>query len=232
MRKLSVISHFYNNHEAVDRQLAHWEKIDHSLVDMVEFILVDDHSDKPYKKPETHLNLRLFRVLDDIKWNQSGSRNLGAFHAVGQAGLLIDIDQLIYIDFLQSLCLSVDRLPKNTINFFKILNGIVDVQNGNVLIHHPNSYVVNMEDYRRNGFYDEDFAGYYGYEDVFMFEVWKNRGGKLNLIDQVASEQMDFGTKNLDRDVSRNKALIYEKIRAENLSKSRAILRFQWEEVL
>jgi len=236
MRKLSVISHFYNNHEAVDKQLEHWGKIDSSLIDMIEFILVDDHSEKVYKKPNTHLNVRLFRVLDNINWNQSGSRNLGAFHAIGQAALLIDIDQLVFIDFLQSLCMSVENLPRNTINFFKISSEkgeLVDVQNGNVLTHHPNSFVVNLEDYKRNGFYDEDFAGYYGYEDVHMFEVWKKRGGKLNLIDRLGTqENMAFWTKDLDRDINRNKTLIYEKLGTEIPRNPTSILRFQWEEIL
>ncbi len=103
---ISIISHFYNAHSCVNEQIAHWQQINPQLNELFEFILVDDFSDADYVLPKTDLNIRLFRVMDDIPWNQGGARNLATFHARGEVALFIDIDQHIKIDFLERLCLS------------------------------------------------------------------------------------------------------------------------------
>ncbi len=229
MPNLSVITHFYNGHSWVNKQIAHWEKIRPEIRRLVEFILVDDYSDEEYVLPETPLNVRLFRVIDDIPWNQAGARNLAAFHATGAAGLFIDIDQFIYIEFLERLILAAPNLEKDTINFFRIKE-LVNIQNNQPMAHHPNAFVVNLSDFRRIGMYDEDFVGHYGFEDVFLMKVWEAQGGKLKLFNEVVSEDLPFGTAKLDRDIQRNQAMIYQKVFQLGCKNSHSILRFRWKE--
>jgi glycosyltransferase involved in cell wall biosynthesis len=107
---LSIISHFYNAHECVDQQIAHWQQINPQLRNLFEFILVDDFSDTEYKLPPNDLNIRLFRVTDDIPWNQGGARNLATIHATGSVAMFIDIDQHIKIEFLERLCASIENI--------------------------------------------------------------------------------------------------------------------------
>jgi glycosyltransferase involved in cell wall biosynthesis len=227
---LSVISHFYNGHEWVDKQIAHWMQIKPQLKHLFEFILVDDFSDSEYILPQNDLNMRLFRVTEDIPWNQGGARNLGAFNAKGEAGLFIDIDQYLYIEFLERLCTSVGNLERNTLNFFRIKE-LTNTQNNQQLLHHPNAFVVNLMDFKVKGLYDEDFCGNYGFEDVFLVRAWQKNGGDVKLINEIVSENLPFGTKDLNRDVTRNQELINEKVFSHQCRRSKSILRFSWEEV-
>ena len=81
------------------------------------------------------------------------------------------------------------------------------------------------------GMYDEDFAGYYGYEDLYMPLVWARHGGKRVLFnDPVFFEDMGFGTTSLNRDLSRNLALAQQKM-AAGTKNSPGILRFEWEQI-
>jgi glycosyltransferase involved in cell wall biosynthesis len=229
MQNLSVISHFYNGHEWVDKQIAHWEKLKPEAKSLVEFILVDDHSDQEYTLPKTSLNIRLFRVIDDIPWNQAGARNLAVFHASGVAGLFIDIDQFIYTEFLERLIAAAPNLERDTINFFRIKE-LVNIQNNQPMAHHPNSFVVNLPDFKRIGMYDEDFVGHYGFEDVFLMKVWESQGGRMKLINEIVSENLPFGTSSLNRDIRRNQQMIHEKVFQLGCRNSHSIMRFHWVE--
>jgi hypothetical protein len=229
---LSIISHFYNEHEWVNNQIAHWQQINPQFRDFFEFILVDDFSDEKYKLPKTDLNIRLFRVTDDIPWNQGGARNLATFHATGSVALFADIDQHIKIEFLERLCASVSNIQRNTIHFFKSNPPLINIQNGETLIHHPNSFFVNLKDFKTLVHYDEDFVGHYGFEDVFLLRVWEKLGGKVTLVNEDVSSQLPFGTLSLNRDIQTNEALIQKKVFFENCKMSNSILRFSWEEVL
>jgi hypothetical protein len=229
---ISIISHFYNAHSCVNEQIAHWQQINPQLNELFEFILVDDFSDTDYVLPKTDLNIRLFRITDDIPWNQGGARNLATFHARGEVALFIDIDQHIKIDFLERICSAATNIKRNTIHFFKSNPPLVNIQNGQELNHHPNSFVVNLKDFKTHVHYDEDFAGHYGYEDIFLMRAWEKAGGKLTLINEDVSHNLSYGTSNLDRDVQRNQALIQKKVFEENCKISPAMLRFSWKEVL
>ncbi len=229
--RLTIISHFYNKHEWVDNQIKHWQQISPSFKNRFEFILVDDYSDEEYSLPENDINIRLFRVTDDIPWNQSGSRNLATFHATGTIALFIDIDQHMKIDFLERLAGASENIQRNTIHFFKIDPPILNIQNGEYLNHHPNSFFVNLQDYKTKVHYDEDFAGGYGYEDVFLFRAWEKKGGKMTFVNEEVSSDLPFGTTNLDRDIKRNEEMIKKKVFEEDCRISPSILRFNWKEV-
>jgi glycosyltransferase involved in cell wall biosynthesis len=228
MPKLSILSHFYNSHEWVDKQIKHWQAIDANLRHLFEIILVDDHSDAYYELPETDLNIRLFRVLDDIDWNQAGARNLATYHATGEVAMFIDIDQLIYVNFLERLAQVTATIERDTMHFFKIKD-LTNILNNEKLVHHPNAFFVNLQDFKTLGGYDEDFCGHYGYEDIYLQKMWENRGGRFRLIDEVVSEDLPFGTWTLDRDLQRNYQLALEKINTRQYEKPKNLLRFRWE---
>jgi hypothetical protein len=229
--RISIISHFYNEHEWVNKQIKHWQQINHNLKHMFEFVLVDDYSDNEYALPVTDLNIRLFRVTEDIPWNQAGARNLAAYHATGTVALFIDIDQHMKIDFLERLCAVSENIQRKSIHFFKIDPPIINIQNGEALNHHPNSFFVNLKDFKTHVHYDEDFVGHYGFEDIFLFRAWEKAGCKLTFVNEDVSSDLKFGTFSLDRDVKRNEALIHKKVFEENCKTSSSILRFSWKEV-
>ncbi len=65
---LSVITHVYNAQAGVDAQLDNWRLLPPSVRESIELIVIDDHSEVPLTVNAAGLNVRLFRVLDDIDW--------------------------------------------------------------------------------------------------------------------------------------------------------------------
>jgi glycosyltransferase involved in cell wall biosynthesis len=230
MPKLSIISHFYNSPEKVEQQIEHWKKIDPELLKEIEFILVDDCSEHHSTLQRGDLNLRLFRITTDIPWNQAGARNLGAYHARGEWGLFFDIDQEIILNSLPVLLINLVNFAKNTMYYLRA-DDIFDSLNNVTLAHHPNTYLVNMQQYRTHGMLDEDFAGHYGYEDLYMPRVWENNGCKRVLLDNPTFfKDLGFHTATFDRDLQRNKTLAHEKL-ISGCKNSPGILRFEWREI-
>jgi glycosyltransferase involved in cell wall biosynthesis len=228
MPKLSIISHYYNHPQMVQDQIAYWESLPDNFLSHVEFILVDDCSEETPIIPATKLNLKVFRVITDVPWNQGGARNLGAFNATGEWALYFDIDQKFYAEPMLSILATLDNLDKMTMYYFRIKE-LIDITVNKSLPNHPNTFLVNLEKFKQCGMYDEDFAGHYGYEDLYMPQVWIKHGGNRVLFnDPVFFEDMGFGTSSLNRDLSRNLALAQQKM-AAGTKNSPGILRFEWE---
>lgn len=229
--KLSIVTHFYNSPEKIERQVAAWKKIDAAVLRLIEFIVVDDGSAEVPTIDCTGLPLRMFCIKTDIPWNQGGARNLGAFHASGEWGLFFDVDQLLLVDTLPSLLFSLAGLNADVMYFLRA-NGVFDSNVSMPMVHHPNTYLVNVSRYRVYGMMDEDFSGYYGFEDLYMQRVWESSGRRRLLLDgSVFFDDVGFKTPALNRDLERNKALAHQKL-AEGCKNSPGILRFEWEEVL
>ncbi len=228
--KLSIISHYYNHPEMVQNQIAYWETLDESLLSQVEFILVDDCSEKTPTIHPTKLNLKVFRVITDLAWNQAGARNLGTFNATGEWALYFDIDQRFYADPMATVVDKLDQLEKMGMYYLKIKE-LIDITVNKPLDFHPNTFLVNLPMFKQHAMYDEDFVGHYGYEDLYMPQVWEKQGGKrLLLNDSIFFEDMGFGTSNLNRDLSRNLAMAQKKM-AEGCLPPVGILRFNWEQI-
>lgn len=230
MARLSIISHYYNHPRMVEDQLAYWTSLPDSFLSQIEFVLIDDCSEQ---MPEIHsgkLNLKVFRILTEVPWNQAGARNLGAFNATGEWVLYFDIDQRFYLDPMTLLIANLDRLDVMTMYYMKIKE-LIDITVNKPLQYHPNSFLVNLSKFKQYGMYDEDFAGYYGYEDLYMPQVWEKHGGKrVSFNEAVFFEDMGFGTTNLDRDLSRNLLLAQQKM-ASGTKNSHGILRFEWRQL-
>ena len=228
--KLSIISHYYNHPEMVQSQIAYWETLPDYFLSQVEFILVDDCSEKTPVIHPTNLRLKVYRVITDLPWNQAGARNLGAFNASGEWALYFDIDQRFYADPMAAVVANLDRLDKMGLHYLKIKE-LIDITVNKSLACHPNSFLVNLAMFKQHAMYDEDFVGHYGYEDLYMPQVWEKQGGKRIVFnDMIFFEDMNFGTTNLNRDLSRNLALARQKM-ADGCKRPVGILRFEWEQI-
>ena len=230
MPKLSIISHYYNHPQMVLDQIAYWAGMHPDFLSQVEFILIDDCSQQAVQLPATALDLKVFRIITDIPWNQSGARNLGAHVASGEWALFADIDQKFYETPLRQVLANLDRLDISTMYHLQIKE-LINILTQNRLLFAPSTFLVHLSSYKIHGMYDEDFAGHYGYEDLYAHQVWEHHGGKRVLIgDTVYFEDMDFGTTSLDRDNKRNDMLSREKMHA-GFKNAPGILRFEWEQL-
>jgi glycosyltransferase involved in cell wall biosynthesis len=230
MPSLSLVTHFYNHPERVQDQLAYWATLPAKILSRVEFVVVDDGSRQRPVVNASGLDLRLFRINSDIAWNQSGARNLGAFHANGDWAIFFDIDQKLHADPIRRILEHLYKLDDMTMYYLRSDNA-TDANIGTMLPFHLNTFLVKLRNFRTYGMFDEDFAGHYGFEDLYMSHRWERSGGKRAVLEDFNYfEDLGFGTTTLDRDLSRNKLLQEQKLR-DGCRNAPGILRFEWEQV-
>jgi hypothetical protein len=64
--RISIITHVYNAQQGIDFQTRIWRSYPARILDQLEFIVIDDHSDPPLKIDKDGLSLRHFWVDDDL----------------------------------------------------------------------------------------------------------------------------------------------------------------------
>jgi len=221
---LTVITHVYNAQAAVDHHLGLWKQLPREVSARIEFIVVDDCSDTPLDIDPGHLDVRLFRVIDDIAWNMPGCKNLAAVQARSDWLLFFDVDNVIEPDGFARLIAGLPQLDASTLYRFR------RIHDGREVDSHINTLLMSRRGFLRAGMIDEDFAGHYGYEDVHFHMVWHHRIGSSVLLTNVMFHQQSTRTSGLDRDTSRNQALGTAKIYERDYENSPGKLRFRWEE--
>lgn len=225
MSDLSIITHVYNAQAGVDHQVSRWRQLPVELLQRLEFIVIDDHSDPELTVDRGPLNLRLFRVDSDIDWNMPGCRNLAAIQASSPWLLFFDVDNVVPPDQLEHLVRGLRGLDSQRLCVFRRTHDGQEVQ------PHINSFLVSRVGFFRAGGYDEDFCGHYGFEDVLFRNQWRTHVGGETLLQDLVFEQMSWRTNDLNRDTTRNQALIQYKA-ALGLPKAQSFLRFAWHEVI
>ena len=229
-KKLSVIVPYYNNVERVTRQLELWQSLPTHITRDVEFILIDDCSERSAPVHAEALTVKHFRVKTEIDWNQPGARNLGAFVASGEWALFYDVDQLPTREGLLMIIERLNDFHAGFMYFFRI-NRLINPVNGKPLEYHPSTFLISLPLFKWHVMFDEDFSGHYGYDDLYMHSVWEKFGGQFVLLnDMVFFEDLDSGTPSLSRDLERNAALELAK-RQAGCKKPSHFLRFEWEQV-
>jgi glycosyltransferase involved in cell wall biosynthesis len=231
MKRISLISHYYNSFQRAQALIAHLESFDRAILDEIELIIVDDHSEISEKLHSDIISLKQVRVVEDIAWNQGGARNLGALLAQGTWLLYFDIDQQISEFGLKSMVDQCHRLDRETMYMFYV-DQFVDSNTNTPMNVHPNTFLVEAAMFRTTGMYDEDFSGNYGYEDLYLtYYYWDQYGGKRAMLgDRHFFQDQNFRTTNLARDLAVNKAKIQQKILI-GTPRPHSFVRFHWHTV-
>lgn len=237
--KLTYIVHFYlqdNQYDPIQELIDVYSSYDKRILDKIHFVFVDDHSEVPVRiREDVTLNYTLLRITDDITWNQSGARNLGVKYAKSKNIILTDLD----ITFPENL---LSRLlyfhpPNNSIFKFHTISGLKPTE------PHFNVFFMNKDVFNRTRGVDEEFGGYYGYEDVFFYFLNKALGTKFylfrhsNIVHREHKEKVDTQHNKLVRNMDRNEILFNKKMEIINSSKvpldarSDVYLNFDWEVV-
>ena len=150
----TLVMAYYENGTMLERHFKEW-----AAYPMLPFkiIIVDDGSQHDpaidHIKP-CQFQVELYRIKQDIPWNQNGARNLGMTHSKGWC-LLTDMDHLLTKSQFERLYrLGLDEKVHYVPGRQKI--------DGSWYKRHPNSYVIHRDLYWKVGGYDESFSGYYG----------------------------------------------------------------------
>jgi len=225
--QLTLITHYYNHTDKVKELIDHLSSFRSELRNRFELVVVDDNSEELAVFTSHHLNLRQYRIESAINWNQAGSRNLGVMMSTKEWLLLFDADQLLVEESFARIINSLDYLDASTLYYFNVEN-FIDSNLNQPLTVHPNSFLVKSQRFKEWAMYDEDFAGNYGYEDLYLPYVWERSGGTRQLVgDMVLFRDKGFKTTNLNRNLDINKALAERKI-LEGCRRPTHILRFNW----
>ena len=220
-----------NAHTLTDL-LLHYAAYAREVTEHIQFVIVDDCSPLPIEiPPAIKLNISLFRIQSDIRWNQCGARNLGVVYAKSPRILLTDSDHCFPEKLLKDILNS--RIPKKTIYKFKRIN-----QHGLAMGKNINIFYTSKAVFFQALGYDEEFSGNYGYEDVYFNELQRRLGNSVRYFTRfkkiVATEvDRESSYHSLQRDTVINEALYKKKMELLQekdpfVSHSRRFLQFDW----
>lgn len=234
--RLSYVTHFYLNQKdvsAITSLLRRYEAYSPSLLDRIQFVVVDDGSPLTYEIPDFNLNIIWLRIDRDIAWNQAGARNLGVVYAKSDKLLITDLDHEFPENTLMHM---IDRRECGK-NMYRIYRTNPKRR------PHPNTFLLSRARFLRFYGYDEEFAGHYGAEDYRFVKFQKYNGTRfLKLPGRYTCferRDIDRGSAyhSLKRDLTRNSPIDKRKhseilAYGPDAGHSRMFLNFTWRIVL
>ena len=233
---ITLVHPYYNHKETFAYQLRQWEQFSDNAKKNIEIIVVDDGSPEfPCNPPKTLVDLKVFRIKEDIIWNTAGSANLGAKEA--------KYDWIMHVDFDLGLnAKNADKLLKLDFNNPKVVYWPMtwhETSRGFQKYGQPhcNGFLMNKKTFWEAGGFDEDFSGCWGGQDIMFHLVsCPPLGLEKKILENIVLERMvrcsDAKVKNVyrDREDSVNWKKFYDK-RDGLIPQSTNILRFKWEQV-
>ena len=248
MTLFTIVLSYYENPNMLKENIRIWNTYSKKVKENIKIILVDDGS-PVYPAEEIiqqssvkDIDLELFRIIDDKKWNQDGARNLAMKHAHGFC-LLSDIDHILDNKNAENLIDSDMKWKEDTIYFInriftkkskqklgckdKIYN-----DNDHNLHFFINVFFIHTDLYWKIGGYDESYVGYYGSDRMFRKKIYnivkKYEWMPKNIMLWVytSADIHDSYTSKLDRTVPSDETFM-------ELSKKKIpLLNFEWKKIL
>ena len=159
-KHVTLVLPYYENPKFLRQQLAWWKTYPvQSLQDFFSVIVVDDGSPASPAEavlqdiPHT-LDVKLFRIEQDVRWNWLAARNIGAKHAEGWC-VFTDMDHVITQPCLESLVYGQHDA--------RMIYGFSRIEStGEAKAPHPNSWFMTRSMFWNVGGYDETLSGHYG----------------------------------------------------------------------
>lgn len=175
MNRISLVLPYYDNPGMLAAQCAALQALPIMVKQYLELVVVDDGSPRwPAHSYKIGMPMQVFRIEEDIRWNQDAARNLGALYATGDWLLLTDMDHMVAPRSWEHLIeheWEVDRV---------MTFGRVSAPNMTAYHPHPNSWLMRREMFERIGGYDERLAGYYGTDGDFKRRVLQYAGQPIS----------------------------------------------------
>lgn len=234
MKLITINLSYYNqSREMLAKHLTLWNKYPYQIMKYFTFFIIDDGSKTDIKEmlktlPNSNLDLRVFRVLEDLYCNIAGVRNLGAKLCETPYLLILDMDTLVNAKMAHELV----KIAKNNIYHSLVFKFNRMCSNPKHIKHntyHPAVCLIRKTDYWKIGGCEEDLVGHYGFTDPCFWFRAINKVRVIPLKD-VYLIYDDDGEADIDRDTNNNKKLFLE--RKEDNNWSNKYLRFKWEEII
>ncbi len=224
-KDLTFIYTYYNQQEMLRIQLDAWSAYPEELRRRIQFLLVDDCSQRPAAElvGDSSLDLAIYRVLEDLYCNIGGARNLGTHVAETDWILHSDMDHVIPPEAARGM---LELAGENARKIYKFQR--IDPESGKTKIH-PGTMLLTRRLYWEVGGCDEDFVGNYGQTDIHFF----HRADKIVETEMRQDIQLvihRIGETPIDRSPEKlepNRQLFESKKASGDWSEE--FLRFPWE---
>lgn len=189
MTQITLIVPYYRQPLMLAEHLRQWVGYSSLALHTFKFIIVDDGSPEPalgvvndfllHHRWNTQIDLRAYRVAQDIPWNRGGARNLGATEADTPWLLHLDTDHVLMpgcADQLAQDIASYDAAYWYRFRRFRVgaaddtrkKDDLADADEYGEIKPHIDSYLCTRELFWRTGGYDEDYSGCLGGGSPFL----------------------------------------------------------------
>jgi hypothetical protein len=161
-KHVTLVLPYYSNPAFLKQQMAWWGSYPAHLKQHFSVIVVDDGSPTPAAIPDPPVDLRLFRIEQDVRWNWLAARNIGGHYATGWC-VFTDMDHVIPESTLDSLVYGLHDAS--------MIYGFSRREStGEAIGPHPNSWFMTRGMFWTVGGYDERLSGCYGTDGI-----WRRR---------------------------------------------------------
>ena len=234
--KLALCTHFYNSFDAVEVQVNRWKQIEQSYLNQIEFVVVDDCSDKVCDISAGNLPIQMYRITTDINWNQAGCKNLLLNKSQADWLFFFDIDTTATASNIQKILAKLPSLDMNCYYMPKVKypwgqQPHHPLKKQLVGLPHINCFIIHINLLNSIGGFDEDFAGNYGYEDTYMHNQLNKIGARRVFMADVDVDMHHSYTSGLKRNMSPNEKLIHKKAK-ENFPNPQKPIRFEYTKII
>lgn len=171
MRDVTLIMAYYENPGMLRRHYRAIDGFSKAIRDHLRLIVVDDGSPTSPAKMKSFIPMKIYRMKQDIRWNQDACRNIGAEHCETEWMVLTDIDHLIPEKTWEALIFGKFS-DGATYTFRRVSEPHFEPYKP-----HPNSWFLTRRHFRKIGGYDERFAGWYGTD--FDFSARARKAGEV-----------------------------------------------------
>jgi hypothetical protein len=233
MKTITINLSFYNQNKILKQHVLGWKGWSQDLKDQFSFCIIDDCSwtkaiDVLSDIDLNDLDIKIYRVEEDLICNIAGVRNLAAQECQTEWMVILDMDTIVSEELAKAMLKLIETKQKGIC--FKFNRRVLDNKNHEKHNRpHPAVCLLRRTDYWDVGGCDEDLVGHYGQTDP-MF--WHRAIGKLKVHTEkkLYLDYIPDGEANINRNTSYNAKLFKHKKRINNWSTN--FIRFKWKRVL
>lgn len=246
---VTVCMAVYGQPLMLERNLSVMQRYDEKVKSKIKVIVVDDHGDPPVlpgvavAARNEGLEVDIYRIDDDIAWNQMGARNLAMHQAPPTWCLMIDPDMVFSEAMMRRVLSQATKLRRGIFLRYGLFH--FDKPTAGIDRSSPNTYLIHRDDFLAAGGYDEDYRGHKGWSDVQMLDVLREHHAQVQASDIYASFYStsvvpDAAVYSLDRRTAQNKKKRIKKVQQARKAggwrrwvkkRKGRNLRFSWHKV-
>ena len=168
MKKITINLSFYNQNDVLIEQIKCWKSWKKEIRDQFSFCIIDDCS--KLKATEvlsdvdlSDIDLSIYRVKEDLKWNIAGVRNLSGQECKTEWMVILDMDCFVPEETAIGMLTLSEKGGNNAYKFTRrVVENTSHPKHGDP---HPAICLIRKEDYWNVGGCEEDLVGRHGFTD-------------------------------------------------------------------